>query len=186
LAYCGKVILKIVFFVHLLSSHCLLLLSAAYTDGCDRSDTKVLALLTLRSETFWDNRSDNCTFILIIVLFFYYWPIIHLQSFNWFAVFPSAVVTIPTYSMKQSPSSEASLFEASQEIPRLLWTPNVHYRIHNCPPSVPILSQLNPVHTPVSEDRLNMIHPSMPGSLQWSLHMRNSLTKNRGDKQQFV
>jgi hypothetical protein len=48
--------------------------------------------------------------------------------------------------MEQSPSWEANWFAASREIPRILWNPKVHYRIHKCPPPVPILSQLDPVH----------------------------------------
>jgi len=48
--------------------------------------------------------------------------------------------------IKQSSSSEANRFSASQEIPHIVWHLKVQYRIRKSKPSVPIQSQINPLN----------------------------------------
>ena len=52
-------------------------------------------------------------------------------------VFPFCLIII--YSIEQSTSWETKRFPASQEFPRILLIPKVHYRIHKSPPQVFIL-----------------------------------------------
>jgi hypothetical protein len=90
---------------------------------------------------------------------------------------PYLLLRLPilTYSMEQSPSWEANRFSASQQISHAVWYPKVRYRIHNCPPPVPILNHLDPGYVPTShflKIHLNIILPSTPGSSKWSLSLR--------------
>ena len=83
------------------------------------------------------------------------------------------IINILTYWMKQSPSWEPNQFSASQEIPRILWNPKVHYCIHKCPLPVPILSQIYQIHTATPhflEIHLNFIS-YLCLSLLYGLHL---------------
>jgi hypothetical protein len=83
--------------------------------------------------------------------------------------------------MEQNPASEASRFACSQEIPRILWNPKVHYCIHKCTPLVSIMIQPNPVHTPTIDFlkiHLNIIHSHTSGFSQLSLSPQVSPPKS--------
>jgi len=65
--------------------------------------------------------------------------------------------------MEQSPFLEAN----SQEIPRLLWNPKVHFRLHKTPPLVPILEPeefTSHLSTPFLQIRSNITFSSTPRS----------------------
>jgi len=112
----------------------------------------------LRTNTFFSPKVGNpgikeygITFpkAVVVTLTTYHHRMVGSSS----SVFGSCSKILSLTSMQQSPSREASRFSASQEIPRISWNPIVHYRIHKCPPPVPIPVRSSPYpHIPLPED----------------------------------
>jgi hypothetical protein len=78
--------------------------------------------------------------------------------------------------MKQSPW-EANSHSGSQDTPRLLWNPKLHYSVYNSPPVAYILRQIHSVHTfPPCFPKIhsNIILPFTPKSSEWSSPFRFS------------
>ena len=74
-------------------------------------------------------------------------------------------IYLRTDSIQQSHSWVANPFTGSQDFSRILWNPNIYYRICKCLPPLSVLSQTNPAHAPPShfmKIHLNIFLPSTP------------------------
>jgi hypothetical protein len=69
----------------------------------------------------------------------------------------------PTNQLTPRSSLETNIRSATQEVSLLFWNPTVHYCVNKNPPLLPILIQINPVHTfppYFSKIHYNIILPS--------------------------
>ena len=97
----------------------------------------------------------------------------NLRPSSWNYLVLYCLLLVKIYCMEQSRSLEANRFSGSQEIPCILWSPKIHYRIHKCPPPVPLpwgsLIQSIPHFLKI---HLNIIVSSTITSPKWSLSLR--------------
>ena len=77
--------------------------------------------------------------------------------------------------MDQNPSRGLHNSSARQKIPLILWNSTVPHSTHKCPPSVPVPSQINPVHASTPhflKIQFNIVLPSKLKYSKWCLSLR--------------
>ena len=81
-----------------------------------------------------------------------------------------------TNYMQHSPREANSSSASQKKVSHILWKPEVHSCIQWTLPSVPILSQINPAHSPYPtyflEAHFNIILSSMLRTSKWPLSLR--------------
>lgn len=82
-----------------------------------------------------------------------------------------------TNSIERSPWWKANSSSGSQDIPKILWTQNVHCRVHKSQLRVRIMNQLNPgqyTHTDLYKIQFSINLPSKPTSSKVSISCRRT------------
>jgi hypothetical protein len=127
----------------------------------------LLLYLTIlqKLHVYWNVATLHVSVVLTTIRRFISTKMCHCPLLN--CLGNGSVATGFTYLLTELSSSwEADSFAATQELPSILWNPKVHYRVHKSPPLVPILSQIDPVHTISFYLRsiLITVHPPMTWS----------------------
>ena len=105
---------------------------------------------------------------------YFYWVILRC-TYPWILNLKVYLLTYLLIPWSRVLPEKLSSFQLVKKFPAFYGTKKIHYCIHKCPPPVPILKQIDQVHTPTShllKIHLNVILPSKPGSSKWSLYLR--------------